>query len=206
MIWPDVVAFVAGTLPPPPARVLEIGAGNGELAARLTELGYDVVAVDPGDDVGEDVSNVALVDVEAPPASFDAAVSVVSLHHVEPLEASIEHLATLLRPGAVVVVDEFDVAALDDRAMGWWAAQQLANGTPIDDVDAVRDDLQGHLHSVERLVDVFGCWFHAGPPVRGPYLHRWHLAPGLRSLEEELIGRRALPAAGCRFVATRADG
>jgi len=45
-----VAAFVRGALPPPPARVLEVGAGSGELAAALREAGYDVVAIDPAAD------------------------------------------------------------------------------------------------------------------------------------------------------------
>ena len=33
MLAPDVIAFAREALPAPPARVLEIGAGDGELAA-----------------------------------------------------------------------------------------------------------------------------------------------------------------------------
>ena len=35
---PDAIAYVRAALPPPPARVLEIGAGNGELAAARDAL------------------------------------------------------------------------------------------------------------------------------------------------------------------------
>ena len=34
-------------LPPPPARVLDVGAGQGTQALRLTAVGYDVLAADP---------------------------------------------------------------------------------------------------------------------------------------------------------------
>ena len=43
----DPVAFVLSALPPPPARVLEVGCGAGELAFAIDAAGYDVVAVDP---------------------------------------------------------------------------------------------------------------------------------------------------------------
>src|SRR4051812_6345877 len=104
---PDVHAYVRAALPPPPARVLEIGAGDGTLAALLTSAGYDVTAIDPG---GEPpVLPVPLLELEAAPRSFDAAVAVVSLHHVMPLGKSLRRLADVLRHGARLVVDEIDV-------------------------------------------------------------------------------------------------
>src|ERR1700749_4284471 len=86
---PDVVAYVRASLPPPPARVLEIGAGDGSLAAALSE--WDVVAIDPAG--VPPVLGVPLIDYEAPPRSFDAAVAIVSLHHIVPLGTSLRHLA-----------------------------------------------------------------------------------------------------------------
>lgn len=186
MLWPDVRAFVVGSLPPPPARVLEVGAGDGQLAAALRGLGYDVVAIDPREDPGEGVNQVALAALSAPQESFDAAVAVIALHHVEPL-----------------LVDELDVAALDDRAMAWWSAQQEAAGTPIDDIDRVRREMQGHLHDVETIVAALAPHFDVGGTVRGTYLHRWHLPPGLRVAEEELVGAGRLPAVGVRIVGRR---
>ena len=43
----DLRAFVRANLPDPPARVLEIGAGDGRLSRALRALGYDMVAIDP---------------------------------------------------------------------------------------------------------------------------------------------------------------
>ncbi len=203
MLWPDVRAFVVGSLPPPPARVLEVGAGDGQLAAALRGLGYDVVAIDPREDPGEGVNQVALAALSAPQESFDAAVAVIALHHVEPLAESLERLASVLRPGAPLLVDELDVAALDDRAMAWWSAQQQAAGTPIDDIDRVRGEMQGHLHDVEAIAAALAPHFDVGGTVRGTYLHRWHLPPGLRAAEEELVGAGRLPAVGVRVVGRR---
>ena len=50
MLASDVAVFVRGALPPAPARVLEVGAGDGELATALAAWGYDVVAIDPRED------------------------------------------------------------------------------------------------------------------------------------------------------------
>jgi SAM-dependent methyltransferase len=46
-------ARVLPLLPAPPARVLDIGAGTGRDAAGFAALGYDVVAVEPTDEMRE---------------------------------------------------------------------------------------------------------------------------------------------------------
>jgi SAM-dependent methyltransferase len=199
-----VVAFMRGALPPPPARVLEVGAGSGELAAVLREAGYDVVAIDPAADGAPGVEPVALADVEVDAASFDAAVAVVSLHHVEPLAESCARLAALVRPGGTLVVDEFDVGRFDDRAAAWQIAQRKAAGIDHPDHNAGwSSDLRHHMHPVATIRAALAPAFDLGEPVPGPYLYRWDLHPALRAVEEALIAAGELPATGARMVGTR---
>lgn len=203
MLDDDVLAFVTGALPAPPARVLEVGAGSGELAAALTGRGYEVVAIDPASD-GPPVVPVPLHELEARPASFDAAVAVVSLHHVEPLDESCRRLGELVRPRGALVVDEFDVERYDDRAARWWLEQRAAAGHDHEhEPGEIVADLRAHLHAVESVCDALAPWFALEPLVRGAYLYRWELPAGLRSEEERLIGAGALPATGARLVGTR---
>ena len=200
---PDVLAFVRACLPPPPARVLEVGAGDGALAGALAEYGFDVLAIDPSPR-GDGVTPVALLDVDAADGSFDAAVAVLSLHHIEPLEASCRRLAELVRPGGMLVVDEFDVERLDETAAAWWLGQRSAIGRPHPGEPAtVVAALRGELHPVRRLREELARDFVLGEPVRGPYLHRWDLDPGLRDAEELLVAAGRLPAVGARLVGTR---
>jgi SAM-dependent methyltransferase len=191
----DVVAFVRGALPPPPARVLEVGAGDGALAAALAAEGYDVLAIDPAPG-GPGVDPIALLDV--PDGAFDAAVAVVSLHHVEPLEASCRRLAELVRPGGRLVVDELDAARYDERAARWWH-QQKGGLTPCDFAEMVAD-LRGHVHPLAAVRAALEPWFELTEPVPGPYLYRWSLPPGLRGAEEAAIAAGELPAVGVRFT------
>jgi SAM-dependent methyltransferase len=193
----DVLAFVRSALPPPPARVLEVGAGEGELAAALADAGYDVLAIDPAGQV-PDVLAVPLLELDAPPASFDAAVAVVSLHHVEPLEESCRRLGELVRPGGALVIDEFDVERFDERAARWLLQHRDDDHghDPAEMVAGVRD----HLHPVRRLRAALAPWFDLGEPVPGPYLYRWHVPLGLRDAEVELIAAGELPATGMRLV------
>jgi 2-polyprenyl-3-methyl-5-hydroxy-6-metoxy-1,4-benzoquinol methylase len=203
MIAADVRAFVRANLPPPPARVLDVGAGEGDLAAALRVAGYDVVAIDP-EPRGEGVRAVALQDLDEASGSFDAAVAVVSLHHVEPLEASCARLAELLRPGATLLVDEVDIGIYDERAAAWWLQQRRALGVETDRTpEAMVIELRHHLHALERIVKALAGGFDIAPPVRGPYLYRWYLNESLRPAEEDLIARGELPAVGARFVARR---
>jgi SAM-dependent methyltransferase len=192
----DVMVFVRATLPPPPARVLEIGAGDGELAAALADAGYDVVAIDPASSGGL-VRPVALHELDEAP--FDAAVAVVSLHHIEPLEPSVRRLAELIRPGGTLVIDEIDVDRLDERAVAWWQGHSGHEGDPAEIVGEMRE----HLHSLVLLRATLGDRFAIGEPVRGPYLYRWNLPPGLREPEERLIASGELPAVGARLVGIR---
>jgi SAM-dependent methyltransferase len=203
MPTPEVHAFIRAALPAPPARVLEVGAGDGTLAAELAAGGYDVVAIDPAGGAPH-VVQVPLLELDEPPGSFTAAVAVTSLHHVEPLAESCRHLAELLPPGARLVVDEFDVGAYDERAARWWlghAADHHHDRSPAELVA----DLRGHLHSLATIRETLSAWFDAGEPVRGAYLHRWEIGPERRGEEERLIAAGAIPATGARFIATRAS-
>jgi SAM-dependent methyltransferase len=203
MVTPDLRAFVRANLPAPPARVLEIGAGDGELARALGGTGYEVLAIDP-ESGGANVRACGLHELDEPPESFDAAVAVVSLHHVEPLAESLRRLATILAPGAPVVIDEFDVGKFDTRAAHWWLDQRRALGG---DEQATAEELveehRGHLHPLDRILEALGVHFDFGPPVRGAYLYRWTLGEHLRLPEEELISQGRIPAVGARVIARR---
>jgi len=207
MLDPSVLDFVRESLPPAPARVLEVGAGSGELATALTASGYEVVAIDPAS-TGDPVRPIPLLELSEPAGSFDAAVAVVSLHHVEPLRESCRRLADMVRPGGPLVLDEIDAARFDERAAGWWLEHRgpdahdhagHAPGTPEEIVAFLRH----HIHDLATLEDTLGEWFELGPPARGPYLYRWELPPGLRATEEADIVAGRLPEVGVRILATR---
>jgi SAM-dependent methyltransferase len=203
MVATDLLAFVRANLPPPPVRLLEIGAGDGALARALAQGGYEVVAIDPQPS-GGDVRPVSLHELDEPAASFGAAVAVTSLHHVEPLEGSLGHLAELLEPGGLLVVDEFDVGAFDERAAEWWLRQrhELGAAEQPSAGELVREH-RAHLHPLERIVAALEPHFQVAAPLYGPYLYRWNLDEGLRPQEEDAIARAEMPAVGARLLARR---
>jgi hypothetical protein len=129
---------------------------------------------------------------------------VLSLHHVEPLGPSCRRLGELLRPGAPFAIDEMDVDRLDERAARWWLDQQARLGAEPEKRPAeLISEMRHHLHSFAEMRGALEPCFHVGDPVRGPYLHRWHLPSGLRAPEERLIAAGVLPVMGARMVAVR---
>jgi SAM-dependent methyltransferase len=202
MLDPALVAFVTRTLPDPPARVLEVGAGKGELAAHLAGAGYEIVAIDPASETPS-VRAVALDQLDEPGSSFDAALAVLSLHHVDPLERSCERLAAVLKPGAPLVIDEFDVASFDVPAADWWLAHEPAHDHADANAREIVDGLRHHLHPLSRVLGALDPWFDFGDVERLPYLYRWELGLEARPAEESAIARGEIPATGARVVGRR---
>ena len=199
----DLRAFVRANLPEPPARVLEVGAGAGRLARALRAGGYEVVAIDPKSE-SDDVRAVALADLDEPAGSFAAAVAVVSLHHVEPLEESCRRLGELVEADGALLLDEFDVDTFDLDAAAWWLEQRSALGEPqAKTAEELVAEHREHLHPLERILAALEPYFELGTPLRGAWLHRWNLGDSLRAVEEEAIARGRLRATGARLVGRR---
>ena len=60
--------LVKAQLPPPPARVLEVGCGEGRIARSLDELGYRVTAIAPDAPEGAIFQAVSLEEFADPGA------------------------------------------------------------------------------------------------------------------------------------------
>ena len=200
MLSEDVQTFVLANLPAAPARVLEVGAGSGDLARSLSAAGYSVVAVDPEAST-PDVLPIPLLELDEPGAPFDAAVAVVSLHHVDPLEESCARLARLLGPRAVLLVDELDIDHFDERAAEWWLAQRRALG--FDETSSPAEVIarrRNEVHALQRLRVALEPYFELRTRWRGPYLFRFGLGEAVRPAEEKLIAAGDLPTIGVRLV------
>ncbi len=160
------------------------------------------MAIDPAAEPESHVRRCSLLEVSG---RFDAAVAVVALHHLDPLQESCTHLASLLSPGGALVIDEIDIARYDDRALDWWLGQRHALGCAAHNHEPAQmlEDLRGHIHSLDSVHAALRPHFELGEPIRGPYLHRWELRASLLEAEVDLIAEGLLPAVGARCVATR---
>jgi SAM-dependent methyltransferase len=101
---PALKEFVLSQLAPPPARVLEVGCGEGELARAVAEAGYDVVAIDPDAPEGPIFRRTTIEEFDDP-GSFDAVIASRSLHHVHDLGGALDKLVRLVR--GPLILNEF---------------------------------------------------------------------------------------------------
>jgi len=123
----DVADLVLRALPPAPARVLEVGCGEGRLAQSMSAAGYRVVAIDPNAPDGSLFKRVTIEDFVAS-EPFDAAVATLSLHHIVDVDAALAKIAGLVVSGGTFVVVEFAWNRLDE-ATATWALKHLDPGT-----------------------------------------------------------------------------
>jgi SAM-dependent methyltransferase len=119
-------------LPPPPARIIDIGGGTGVYAAWLASLGYDVDLLDVVrahvQDAAQNGTFGALVgDSRALPAhdgSYDVALLLGPLYHLLTAEdrlTTLREACRVVRPAGLIVTAYISrgAVALDGYVKGW---------------------------------------------------------------------------------------
>jgi SAM-dependent methyltransferase len=96
-----------------------VGCGSGELALALAQRGFDVTAIDPEAPDGAIFRKVSL-EAFSEPAYFDTVVASRSLHHIEDLEGGLAKIHELLRPGGLLILNEFAWDQMDEDTAGWY--------------------------------------------------------------------------------------
>jgi SAM-dependent methyltransferase len=124
-LTPELWDFILRWLPERPARVLDVGCGDGTLTRGLIAEGYDATGLDPEAPREEGYLRDTLEEFRST-ATFDAAVAVRSLHHLHDPVLGLDNLRALLRPGGRLVAFEFAVEHLDDDARRWLSSEGVA--------------------------------------------------------------------------------
>jgi SAM-dependent methyltransferase len=115
----DLQDFVLSHVPHPRARIFEVGCGSGELAMALAKRGHQVTAIDPDAPDGPIFRKVSLEAFEEAD-HFDAVVASRSMHHIENLELGVDKIHAVLRPGGVLILNEFAWDQMDEATARWY--------------------------------------------------------------------------------------
>ena len=196
----DPLGFFLGELPAPPARLLEVGCGEGELARALDAAGYDVLAIDPVAPAGEIFRRTTIEELDDS-GPFDAVVSSRAIHHVHDLDAV---LAKIGRLAPLLVLDEFAWDLFDEPTARWYDEQRARSPDPPPPA-AEWHSRHARLHGFDALRAALARHFVERTFAPVPYLHRYMHVPELEPLEAELIEAGEIRALAFRFVGTPRD-
>jgi SAM-dependent methyltransferase len=173
--------FIRRFLPPRCQRILEVGCGTGELASRLSQDGYAVIAIDSDP---ESIAGARPLGVDARVATwpdfddgkFDAVLFTRSLHHIHPLDESVKHAADSLTEGGRIIVEDFAHESVDEKTLDWFgsAIRRLKTAGLL-----VEDD--EFLNKVLSKTDTLNAW-------RQNHQRELHTAGQIRAQLEKLFG------------------
>lgn len=191
-------------------QILEVGCGSGFLARKLSGLGYDVTAIDLRLDpktISDPPPNLHFREINYLQLSggpYDAIVFTSSLHHISPLAAAVEKTRSLLRPGGVLVADEFSLEAPDEATARWnyenlhlLAAAGLIDGAHFQgDLRQPPQERWHHEHhhheplsTAEQMIAAIKAHFKDVTVTTGPYLFRYISSSLLPSDRAESVAR-----------------
>jgi len=137
--------------------------------------------------------------------SWDAVVAGRVLHHVNPLRAGLDRLASF---APLLVVDEFASDKIDAAAQDWYEGQhRLLRASGVEpygpaNLDEWRSRHPG-LHAHDLLLRELRARYDEHVLEWVPYLSRWLGGPSSEALEQTLIDTGAIPAIGYRWAGSR---
>lgn len=230
----ETVRYLLRALPPAPLEVLEVGAGDGSVALALAGHGYAVTALDESLDVPADAAaepgSVRWVESDFlafhGERAFDAILFTRSLHHLAPLDRALDRAVETLRPGGLLVAEEFGYDRVNLPTARWFYDLEsvlIAAGvlSPVEESGTDGNPLgrwrREHAHEPplatgHTLLAGARERFELSPVEEAPYLYRYfcermeqsergrRTAERILALETRLIRERDIAAAGLRFT------
>jgi SAM-dependent methyltransferase len=215
--------FVLGNLPENAHDILEVGFGEGELAAALAKRGLGVVALDANDEL---VAAAQARGVDARfgewpvlmEQRFDAVLFTRSLHHIHPLDEAIAAARDALRPGGRIIVEDFRAEGGTARSRAWFTGivrllhAGCSDALPFD-LDAMlsKAEPDGQEHDLHPSTAIATALAKVGRTEAddAAYYFRYlepEFPPGATGalLDDELslIANDSIDALGRRFVVT----
>jgi hypothetical protein len=202
----ELIDFVLSQLPPPPARVLEVGCGKeGGVTPALAAAGYDVLGVDPRAPEGPLFRRVTLEELGQ--ERYDAVVAARVLHHVAELDVALDKLAAA---APLLVLDEFAWERMDEPTIEWYEGQHrmlaLVGAAPHGPPDLAEWRREHEdMHPSDGLRAALDARYEERSFEWRPYLYRWLGGPATFELERMLVDTGLVRALGFRYAGTRTD-
>ena len=200
----DFTAFALSQLPPPPAKVLEVGCGReGGITQALARAGYDALGADPNAPPTGPFVRARLEELDEAP--YDAILAERAFHHVHPLDEALDKVA---RMTPLLVLDEFAWDRIDEPTREWYEGQHrmlsAAGGRPKGPPDLAEwRAAWSDLHPSGVLLAALRARFDERSFEERPYLYRWLEGPSSEALERSLLDAGAIRPIGFRWVGVR---
>jgi SAM-dependent methyltransferase len=157
---------------PPPARLLDAGAGRGRFVAGANAAGYAARGIEPSQRgvsaaraLNAPVTQATIETADISPASLDAVTLWHVLEHLDDPGAALARIATWLAPGGVLLVGVPNLASLQARVGGerWYhldVPRHRVHFTPagLDDLLRANDFTPVHTYHLLAEHNPFGMW------------------------------------------------
>ncbi len=151
--------FLLQHLGPAGRRVLEVGCGNGAVAAAMVRAGHEVVALDADPDMvatarGRGVDARCVRWPEFAGEGFDAVAFTRSLHHLRDLDAALRHAVDVLVPHGLLLIEDLAHEAVDLQSLRWFRKVL----TELDGDGVLRSDPKLRANRLLRGDDLMAAW------------------------------------------------
>ena len=228
----ETLKYVQKHLPGNDIRILEVGCGAGDFSLKLLQTGVLLTACDT------DEKSVLLCKEKGVPAihldfllikneQFDAILFTRSLHHIHKLIEAIEHANSLLAPGGMLIIEDFDLNRIDVNTARWYYDTRSIvsictnNENPSGFVeDPMKTWIDDHnhsppLHSGTEMIKTIQDKFDNVSIERCAYLYRaicgklhsfkdnYRITKRILEIENRLIKEQVILPNGLRIVAKK---
>ncbi|MBX9687827.1 MAG: class I SAM-dependent methyltransferase [Candidatus Obscuribacterales bacterium] len=219
-----------------PASILEVGAGKGQLAHYLQKEGFELLAIDADPQAVESARSLGINVQEAEFLNFqskqqyDALIFSRSFHHIQPLEKTLAKCKSLLKPGGLLLLEEFAAEEMDEQTALWFFGlvllvsrrnpERKMHGPKLENFEIPKDVMKSwnehhfgkhHVASAAQMRAAVAGELEILVEERGPYLYLYfweYLSPqeaeDILRWEERLCSRGFLQSIGYRIVAAKA--
>lgn len=198
-------------------RVLDVGAGRGDILEHLRFSGAAVYPIDKSaksiaaaKELGRTVHEADICSL-CFKEEFDAVLFSMSAHHIHPLSKALDVAKGALKVGGVLLVEDFAVDECDESSAKWYyeSLGQDVAGDPMGQWKREHTDEHHPFNSGNEMLALIQERFHVRTVERVPFFYRYPASRAasettrLFALEVEMIAAKRVQPLGLRVVASK---